>query len=49
MGEETARRAWDHFQFEPLGEIGLRGLTKGMPAYRVKMDAKGTARPGTST
>ena len=41
VGEETAKQAWDAFQFEPLGEIRLKGLRKGLPAYRVRLDLKG--------
>jgi adenylate cyclase len=41
VGEETARLAGDEFAFEPLGEVKLKGLTKGLPAYRVKLDRKG--------
>ncbi len=42
VGEETARLAGDSFVFEPLGEQRLKGLTKGLKAYRVKLDEKGT-------
>lgn len=35
VGEETARRAGDAFTFEPLGEQRLKGLTKGLRAFRV--------------
>jgi len=41
VGEETARLAGGEFAFEPLGEVKLKGLTKGLPAFRVKLDAKG--------
>ena len=41
VGEETARLASDSFVFEPLGEQRLKGLTKGLKAYRVKLDEKG--------
>jgi adenylate cyclase len=41
VGETTAREAWDTFRFEPLGEIRLKGLTRGMTAYRVLLDAQG--------
>jgi adenylate cyclase len=41
VGEETARLAGEDFSFEPLGEVKLKGLTKGLPAYRVKLDARG--------
>ena len=42
VGEETARLAGDSFVFEPLGEQRLKGLTKGLKAFRVKLDEKGT-------
>jgi adenylate cyclase len=41
VGEETAKLAAKHFIFEPLGEVKLKGLTKGLPAFRVKLDASG--------
>ncbi len=41
VGEETARLAIDSFEFEPLGEQRLKGLTRGLKAYRVKLDEKG--------
>jgi len=41
VGEETARLCGNAFQFESLGEIRLKGLTKGMGAYRVRLDARG--------
>jgi class 3 adenylate cyclase len=41
VGEETARLASDSFVFEPLGEQRLKGLTRGLKAYRVKLDEKG--------
>jgi adenylate cyclase len=41
VGEETARLASDSFVFEPLGEKRLKGLTKGLKAFRVKLDEKG--------
>ncbi len=41
VGEETARLAGEFFVFEPLGEQRLKGLTKGLKAYRVKLDEKG--------
>ena len=41
VGEETAQLAGADFAFEPLGEVKLKGLTKGLPAFRVKLDAKG--------
>jgi adenylate cyclase len=40
-GEETARLAGDAFTFEPLGEQRLKGLTKGLKAFRVLLDEKG--------
>ena len=45
VGEETARLAGDSFVFEPLGEQRLKGLTKGLKAYRVKLDEKGVPVP----
>jgi len=41
VGEETARLAGDSFVLEPLGEQRLKGLTKGLKAFRVKLDEKG--------
>ena len=41
VGEETARLASDSFVFEPLGEQRLKGLTRGLKAYRVRLDEKG--------
>jgi adenylate cyclase len=41
VGEETARLAGGEFAFEPLGEVKLKGLTKGLAAFRVKLDGKG--------
>jgi class 3 adenylate cyclase len=41
VGHETARASGDAFTFDSLGEIRLKGLTRGLPAYRVKLDAKG--------
>ncbi|HUM00802.1 MAG TPA: adenylate/guanylate cyclase domain-containing protein [Thermoanaerobaculia bacterium] len=41
VGEETAQLAGAEFAFEALGEVKLKGLTKGLPAFRVKLDAKG--------
>ena len=41
VGEETAKLAAKHFAFEPLGEVRLKGLTKGLPAFRVKLEATG--------
>jgi adenylate cyclase len=45
VGDETARQAWDHFAFEPLGEIRLKGLTKGLQPYRVRLNAFGVPLP----
>jgi adenylate cyclase len=42
VGEETARLAGDAFVFEPLGEQRLKGLSRGLKAFRVKLDEKGT-------
>lgn len=42
VGEETARQAADFYLFDSLGEVRLKGLTRGLPAYRVKLDARGT-------
>ena len=47
VGEETARLASDSFVFEPLGEKRLKGLTKGLKAFRVKLDEKGAPVPPT--
>ena len=41
VGEETARLAGEEFSFIPLGEVKLKGLSKGLLAYRVALDAKG--------
>ena len=41
VGEETARLCGNAFQFDSLGEIRLKGLTKGLGAYRVRLDARG--------
>jgi adenylate cyclase len=43
VGEETSRLAGGEFAFEPLGEVRLKGLTKGLPAFRLRLDAKGVA------
>jgi len=45
VGGETARRAERSFQFEPLGEVKLKGLSKGLGAYRVRLDEKGDPLP----
>jgi class 3 adenylate cyclase len=36
VGEETARLSGGGFDFEPLGEVKLKGLTKGLKAFRVR-------------
>jgi adenylate cyclase len=41
VGEETARLAGDEFSFVSLGEVKLKGLSKGLRAFRVALDAKG--------
>lgn len=41
VSEETARRAGDAFVFEPLGEQRLKGLTKGLRAFRVALAGDG--------
>ncbi len=41
VGEETAHRAGDVFVFEPLGEKRLKGLTKGLRAFRVVLADNG--------
>jgi adenylate cyclase len=41
VGEETARLAGGEIAFEPLGEVKLKGLTKGLSVYRVMLDLKG--------
>ncbi len=41
VGEETARLAGDEFSFVSLGEVKLKGLSKGLTAFRVALDAKG--------
>ncbi len=41
VGEETAHRAGDAFVFEPLGEKRLKGLTKGLRAFRVVLADNG--------
>ena len=42
VGEETARLAGDAFVFEPLGEQRLKGITKGLRAFRVVLAENGT-------
>jgi adenylate cyclase len=41
VGEETARLAANAFVFEPLGEQRLKGLTKGLRAFRVVLAENG--------
>jgi adenylate cyclase len=41
VGEETARLTGDDYSFVPLGEVKLKGLSKGLKAFRVALDAKG--------
>ncbi len=41
VGEETARLAGDDFSFVPLGEVKLKGLSKGLAAFRLALDPKG--------
>ncbi len=41
VGAETAALAGDEFAFDPLGEVKLKGLKKGLPAFRVKLDRRG--------
>ncbi len=41
VGEETARQTWELFSYEPLGEVRLKGLSRGLAAYRVRLDARG--------
>ena len=45
VGEETARLTADDFAYEPLGDVRLKGLSRGLPCYRVKMDARGVPLP----
>lgn len=45
VGGETAAQAASWYDFEPLGEIKLKGLTRGLPAYRVRLDARGVPLP----
>jgi adenylate cyclase len=42
VGEETARRAGASFVFEPLGEQRLKGLTKGLRAFRLVLPGDGS-------
>ncbi len=41
VGVETAHQAGGEFDFEPLGEQKLKGLSKGLTAFRVKLDDAG--------
>jgi class 3 adenylate cyclase len=43
VGVETARQAGSAYEFEPLGEQKLKGLSKGNTAFRLKLDAAGHA------
>ena len=45
VGEETARLTAEDFAYEPLGDVKLKGLSRGLPCYRVKMDARGVPLP----
>ncbi|MFN7988210.1 MAG: adenylate/guanylate cyclase domain-containing protein [Thermoanaerobaculia bacterium] len=45
VGEETARLTADDFAYEPLGDVRLKGLSRGLPCYRVKLDARGVPLP----
>ncbi len=45
VGEETARLTSDDFSYEPLGDVRLKGLSRGLPCYRVKLDARGVPLP----
>ncbi len=45
VGGETARQAQGSFLFEPLGEVRLKGLTKGLGAFKVKLDERGVPLP----
>jgi adenylate cyclase len=45
VGGETARQAEEWFLFEPLGEVRLKGLTKGLGAFRVRLDERGVPLP----
>jgi adenylate cyclase len=45
VGAETARQAGSAYAFEPLGEQKLKGLSKGMTAFRLKLDAAGRPVP----
>jgi adenylate cyclase len=41
VGVETARQAGSSYAFEPLGEQWLKGLSKGLTAFRLRLDAQG--------
>ncbi|MCC6128409.1 MAG: adenylate/guanylate cyclase domain-containing protein, partial [Acidobacteria bacterium] len=45
VGYETAEQAANDFSFEPLGEMKLKGLTRGFRAYRVRLDGRGLPLP----
>ncbi len=45
VGAETARQAGADFAFEPLGEQKLKGLSKEMTAFRLRLDADGRPVP----
>jgi adenylate cyclase len=45
VGAETARQGKEWFRFEPLGDIKLKGLTKGLGAFRVLLDDRGVPFP----
>jgi len=47
VGGETARQAGADYAFEPLGEQKLKGLSKGMTAFRLKLDALGRPVPAS--
>ena len=36
VGEETARQAAGYAEFEPMGEFRLKGLSRGLPVWRVR-------------
>ncbi len=41
IGHETADQAGADYLFEPLGEIRLKGLSRGFRAFRVRLDPRG--------
>jgi adenylate cyclase len=41
VGAETVRQAGSAYAFEPLGEQKLKGLSKGMSAFRLRLDEAG--------